>query len=138
MKKRFYRTQNALFSLSVVMRAIADGEHGNLVEKCESEAIASMKREMRVLDLRQAGFVKLMEDNGVNAMPAYSKPRLYNVEITSPHSLRMLNLLSKLDGLVGSIDCLWLNGILGSKERNAHIVNTAEAWVLSPTPSLDR
>lgn len=115
MNRSFERVANALYSLDVILRIIGDPDEVNRVD---DEINALLDRVSEDMGKTMEQLKKLMDDNGIEAMPGYSAPEFYQAEITSPQAAQFLALLRKLDELVSLLDTLWLNNILTSKQRS--------------------
>ncbi|ALZ82544.1 hypothetical protein GL272_19790 [Aeromonas veronii] len=114
MDRSFDRVSNSLFSIDVILRIIGEQDEIDQVETVILELIAKVSED---LDKSHGQLKKLMEDNGIQGMPGYSKPNTYDIEISSPQVAQFIHLIRKLDALMGIVDALWLNAILSNKQR---------------------
>ncbi len=114
MDRSFDRVSNSLFSIDVILRIIGEPGEIDQVEAVILELIAKVSED---LDKSNGQLKKLMDDNGIDGMPGYSKPSTYDIEISSPQVAQFVHLIRKLDGLMGIVDTLWLNAILSNKQR---------------------
>ncbi len=115
MARSFERVSNALFSIGVVLRVLCAPEE---IDRVESVVMEDFSKTSTDLDRAIAQFTKLMEDNGVDAMPEYTHPNEYAIEIKSPQAARFAALIRKLDELMALVDTLWLNAVLNDKQRS--------------------
>lgn len=118
MKRSFSRVAYSLFSMDVVLRIITDQE---VVDQLESMIQEFMTETSLELDRAAEHLEALKKCHGIEAMPSYSNPIEYPIEITSPQVAQFAHLVSKLDNLVGIIDTLWLNMVLTSKQRKDEV-----------------
>lgn len=117
----FQICQEAIYTLSVILRVIAPEEQAIQVEEAVDRELASVAKDIKTELDRLATYA---ETNGVEfAGVQYSLPREVTPQITSPRSVQYLNLLRSLDTLVERIDTLWLAGIVKDKERSQVIFN---------------
>lgn len=115
MERSFSRVSNSLFSLDVILRIIGEQDE---VDEVESMIVNEIAKVAQDLDEAMSVMGKLMEDNGIDAVPAYSAPMKYEIEITSPQVAQFARLLQALDELMGRVDTLWLNSVFNSKQRS--------------------
>lgn len=115
MERSFDRVSNALFSLDVILRIIGEQEEINQVEEIIHGHIDKVSEDMtKAMDQLK----KVMNDNGIEAVPGYSAPVNYPIEITSPQVAQFALLIRNLDTLMSLVDTLWLNSILTSQQRS--------------------
>ena len=115
MERSFDRVSNALFSLDVILRIIGDQKEIDQVEEIIHGHIDKVSEDMtKAMDQLQ----KVMTDNGIEAVPGYSAPVHYPIEITSPQVAQFAHLIRNLDKLMSLVDTLWLNSILSSQQRS--------------------
>lgn len=115
MERGFERVSNALFSIGVVLRILCAPEE---IDRVESVVMEAFSRASVDLDRAVAQFTKLMEDNGIDAIPEYTHPSEYVIEIKSPQVARFAALVRKLDEVMGLLDTLWLNAVLSDKQHS--------------------
>ncbi|MCE0759516.1 hypothetical protein LWH94_09900 [Marinobacter sp. G11] len=115
MERSFDRVSSALFSLDVILRIIGDQEEIDQVEEIIQNHISATSEEM---DNAMNQLRKIMADNGIDAVPGYSAPAEYTIEITSPQVAQIARLIRSLDELMSLVDTLWLNSILSSQQRS--------------------
>lgn len=113
-ERSFERVTNSLFSIDVILRVIGEQEE---IDQVETVILEHMSKVSEDLDRATEQMVKLMEDNGIDAMPGYTNPKEYTIEINSPQVAQFAHLIRKLDKLMSLVDTLWLNTILTSKQR---------------------
>lgn len=114
MDRSFARVSNALFSLDVILRIIGDQKE---VDQVEAVVQAHIDRVSEDMIKAKSQLNKVMADNGIEAVPGYSAPNEYSIEITSPQVAQFAKLVRELDGLMSLVDTLWLNSILTSQQR---------------------
>lgn len=115
MERSFDRVSNALFSLDVILRIIGDQKEIDQVEEIIHGHIDKVSEDMtKAMNQLQ----KVMTDNGIEAVPGYSAPVNYPIEITSPQVAQFAHLIRNLDKLMSLVDTLWLNSILTSQQRS--------------------
>jgi hypothetical protein len=114
MDRSFARVSNALFSLDVILRIIGDQKEVDQVEEVVQTHIDRVSEDMVQA---KSQLNKVMSDNGIEAVPGYSAPNEYPIEITSPQVAQFAKLVRELDGLMSLVDTLWLNSILTSQQR---------------------
>ncbi|MFC6674299.1 hypothetical protein [Marinobacterium aestuariivivens] len=115
MERSFDRVSNALFSLDVILRIIGDQTEINQVEEIVQGHIERVAEDMAKA---MEQLKKVMSDNGIEAVPGYSAPTEYSIEITSPQIAQIARLIRNLDELMSLVDTLWLNSILSSQQRS--------------------
>ena len=115
MERSFDRVSSALFSLDVILRIIGDQEEIDQVEEIIQNHISATSEEM---DNAMNQLRKIMADNGIDAVPGYSAPAEYTIEIPSPQVAQIARLIRSLDELMSLVDTLWLNSILSSQQRS--------------------
>jgi len=115
MERSFDRVSNALFSLDVILRIIGDLDDINQVEEIIHGHIDKVSEDMQKATTQ---LEKVMSDNGIDAVPGYSAPANYTIEITSPQVAQFAHLIRGLDKLMGLVDTLWLNSIMTSQQRS--------------------
>lgn len=115
MRRAFPRTSSALFRIDVIMRIIAEEAEVQKVEAVIDTMFKDVETELiQALEARKAE----LADLGIDDLPEYSNGVQEPVRIESPGSGRFLNLVVKMDQLIGLQDALWLNGEMTNKERN--------------------
>jgi hypothetical protein len=115
MERSFDRVSNALFSLDVILRIIGDQKEVGQVEEMVQGHFDKVSEDM---GKAMTQLQKVMSDNGIEAVPGYSAPVEYEVEITSPQVAQFARLIRNLDELMSLVDTLWLNAILSSQQRS--------------------
>lgn len=115
MERSFDRVSNALFSLDVILRIIGDQKEIDQIEEIVQGHIDKVSEDMTKA---MTQLQKVMTDNGIEAVPGYSAPVEYSIEITSPQVAQFARLIRNLDSLMSLVDTLWLNSILSSQQRS--------------------
>ena len=109
----------AIFQLSVVMRAIATEEDAIAVDEAVDRELSVVAKDMKAELERLKQYA---EGNGYAYEGVqYSLPQVFTPQITSPRSVLYLSLLRDLDLLVERLDTLWLAGAMSDKEHNQAI-----------------
>ncbi|RME59354.1 hypothetical protein D6779_04430 [Candidatus Parcubacteria bacterium] len=120
MRRSFDKLSVALFSLEVVIRRIVsrDEDAVRFMDEAE-ETISGILQQVDDDLTKDIEQVKLLqEENGIEDMPSYTAPETFDVEISSPHAGRYLNLVKKCDGFLKNVDGLWINGVFTSRQRD--------------------
>lgn len=115
MERSFDRVSNALFSLDVILRIIGDQKEIGQIEEIVQGHIDKVAEDMTKA---MTQLQKVMTDNGIEAIPGYSAPVDFSIEITSPQVAQFAGLIRNLDKLMSLVDTLWLNSILSSQQRS--------------------
>ncbi len=100
---------NALFSLSVVLRFIGTEEQAQevdgMVDALLNQALEGIQKES--LRLKE-----IAESNGIETSIGYTSAKTFDVQITSPRSIKYLAIIREFDGMMANMDALWLSCIL--------------------------
>jgi len=113
-ERSFGHVARALYSIDVVLRIIGKQEKIDEVEEIIQKDMLTMFAE---IEKHTALLSQLMDDNGVDGSPEYTNPKEYTVQITCPQVARFVQLLKRMDAMLIRLDTVWLNGLMGSKER---------------------
>ncbi len=108
------RVQRALLSLDVILRILGQQEAIDPLEALIGEQMTALDRDF---DQEAARLKALMDEHGIQALPTYTHPAQYEIEISSPRAAQFAGLIRKLDRLMGLMDTLWLNSVLSSQQR---------------------
>jgi hypothetical protein len=101
---------SAIFSLSVVLRAIGTDSQARDVEGLVDERMNKVFEDIRS---EAARLEKLAEANGIEFKGIeYSHPRETEAKITSPRVVQYLGIIREFDSLVAKLDTLWLSGAI--------------------------
>lgn len=119
MDRGFEMTSEALFTLSVLIRAITSEaeavEVEGIVNATMSELAAELQAELARLQL-------LGEANGVTTECLnYSLPKSFVVKVTSPRASHLIKLLRDMDKIIEAVDALWLAQVVKDAERSKTI-----------------
>lgn len=115
MHRSFEKLKQSLFSLSVILRIIADDE--SEIEKIDAYIDEQFNSVESDIATEQARLRKVLEDNGIEDLAGYSKPSTYSIEIDTPRAHTFLRLISQLDNLMLLIDTAWLCGEFDDKQK---------------------
>lgn len=109
----------SIFSLSVVLRVIGSDEQARSVEGIADGRLNTAVDEVRAETLR---LDKLAETNGIEFTGvAYTSPREFEAQITSPRAVRYIGIIREFDGLVAKFDTLWLSGAIPDGDYSRHV-----------------
>ncbi|GLW61705.1 hypothetical protein Hthe01_20540 [Hydrogenophilus thermoluteolus] len=110
----FDRCANAIFTLSVVLRAIGTEDQAREVEGVVDDRFNRMFEELRA---ESARLDKLAEANGIEMGGIdYTHPKEVEARISTPRAVRYAGLIREFDGLVSKFDALWLSGVIPDSE----------------------
>lgn len=114
MDRAFPRTVRALYSIDTILRIIGDEAEMDEVEDVITKLFTDAREALR----GEAGRLeKLMENNGITETPAYTRPKSYTVQISSPQVAVFAGLVTELDALMTKMDACWLLSVLDNKQR---------------------
>lgn len=115
MRRAFPRTSAALYHIDVIMRIIAEEEEVQKVEAVIETMFSDVEKELlQALEERK----REVADLGIEELPEYTNGVKEQVRVQSPGCGRFLNLVVRMDQLIGLQDALWLNGEMTNKQRN--------------------
>lgn len=109
-------TSRALYLITVVLRAIASDEQARQVETLIDAQLDELQKHYAD---EIARLEKQCEDSGIEPVIHFTKPRVLDVQISTPRANRYLGLLSQLDRVIGLISLLWLSGVRGDSQYSA-------------------
>ena len=113
--RAYARVDSALYGISMVLR-ITGGEDGAAsVEQIVDEHLAAVARDLAA---EQARLRLLGDESGVTIKVEYTKPITVDAHVSSPRSMRFLGMCRDLDALIGTIDCLWIAGVLNDRQHS--------------------
>jgi hypothetical protein len=110
----FRRTVSALYGIDVILHIIGDPEE---IEEVEGVITALLSDCGSELDAEQARMQVLLDEHGIDTLPAYTDPRDFTARISSPQVGQFVTLIRRLDRLMISLDTLWLNAVLTNRQR---------------------
>lgn len=118
-KRGFDIYTRSVYSISVVLRAVADEENVRVVEGIIDEklnnASEDIRREMDLLG-------KIADENGITLGNVdYSNPGIVEAKISSHRSARYISIIREFDHLIASIDALWLSGMIPDHDYSQKI-----------------
>lgn len=118
-KRGFSVFTKSIYSLSVILRSIAEAEDLNKVIETIDEKIQSTSDDLETEIKR---FNKLAEDNGITLGKIdYSNPSVVEAKISSHRSAQFVNIIRKYDDFISHLDALWLSGIIPDLEYSNSI-----------------
>jgi len=110
----FNSVSGSLYILGVILRIVGTEQDAQKVEKVVDDMITTVENEMEAEIVRLQA---LAESSGIEgAVPHYTNPATFEVQITSPRSDRFLRLIEMLDVIASNLDCLWLNHLLTDQQ----------------------
>ncbi|KLR59012.1 AcaB family transcriptional regulator [Diaphorobacter sp. J5-51] len=114
--------EEALFTLSVILRALASEEECIKVDEVVNQKIAELQK--AIFD-EQARLEKLADTYGIQASGIpYSAPLDVTVKVTSPRAVAWMSIIRDLDRLVELFDVLWLSHVIKDGEHAKGIFTT--------------
>lgn len=118
-KRGFDIYSRSVYSISVVLRAVATEENVREVEGFLDEKLNNASED---LQHEIAQLVKTAEDNGITCGNVdYSNPGTVEAKISSHRSARYINLIREYDNLVANLDALWLSGMVSDRDYSQKI-----------------
>ncbi|MBX2808144.1 MAG: hypothetical protein KTR20_05875 [Cellvibrionaceae bacterium] len=115
MHRSFNKLQQSVFSVSVILKIISDDE--DEISKIDDYIDEHFIETEKELTLEQSRIRQILDDNGIEEMASYSKPKAYDVQLDSPRANTFLRLVGHLDALILLIDTAWLCGELTDKQK---------------------
>lgn len=120
-ERGLFQVASALYAIDVILRIIGDGDAMDDIETLVNASLvtfaADLAKELQRLEA-------LRVQHGVTRIPRYEGPRTLTIHVHSPQMSQYCALILSLDQLMIAIDTLWMNGVIGSKQR----VNGCFAW----------
>ena len=129
-KRTYGIGEEALFTLSVILRALTTEEECIKVDEVVNQKIAELQK--AIFD-EQTRLEKLADTYGihVSGIP-YSAPLDVSVKVTSPRAVTWMNIIRDLDRLVELFDVLWLSHVIKDGEHAKGIFSTKrKVWRLA-------
>lgn len=117
MSRSFEKLQQSLFSVSVILRIISDDE--SEIERIDAFIDEQIEAVESDLANELARLRKILDDNGIEELAAYSKPENMVVEIDSPRANKFLRQVIQLDNLMVLIDTAWLSGEFDDRQKKS-------------------
>lgn len=120
-RRSFPIALEALFTLSVILRALAEESECAKVDAVINEKIEVVKKSIQEEQVR---LEKLGETYGIQTSGiTYSAPESVTVKVTSPRAVSMTTLIRDFDRLVELFDILWLSHVINDGEYGKGIFN---------------
>ena len=120
-KRAFGIGEEALFTLSVILRAIADESECVKVDQQVNEKNDDLRKSMLE---EQARLEALADTYGIQATGlTYSAPQEVSVKVTSPRAVAWMGLIRDLDRMIELFDVLWLSHVIKDGEHSKGIFN---------------
>lgn len=120
-EREYPKVEYALYHVEVVLRVMGETDRADGLESLVVSLIARLEKNIHA---ESARFMKLREDNGILDRPVYAHPGLHKVLVASPLGHQFLSLIQTLDGLMISLDALWLLGVFSNQQR----ANAIDQW----------
>ena len=120
-EREYPKVEYALYHVEVVLRVMGETDRA---DGLESLVVSLIERLEKNIHAESARFMKLREDNGILDRPVYAHPGLHKVLVASPLGHQFLSLIQTLDGLMISLDALWLLGVFSNQQR----ANAIDQW----------
>lgn len=114
MNRVFSRVESAIYRTSAILMIIGDEKEANQVNTLISELIDGAAKD---LQSDQARMDALRANNGIEALPEYTAPRTYTIQVSAPLAMRYVGLIRLIDQVVPLIDALWISGVMDDKQR---------------------
>ncbi|MBX3630655.1 MAG: DUF1845 family protein [Nitrosomonas sp.] len=118
-KRGFDIYANAIYSLSVILRAVGSEDDVREIEGAMDERMNHLFNDLmaecaRLEKMAQANGI---ESNGID----YSNPITIEAKITSPRAARYIGAICEFDKMTARLDALWLAGMIPDKEYSRSI-----------------
>ena len=121
-RRAFEIGNEALFTLSVILRAITDESECVKVDEIVTAKIIELQTSISEERIR---LEKLADSYGIQATGlTYSAPQTIAVKVTSPRAVTWLTVIRDLDRLVELFDVLWLSHVIKDGEHSKGIFNS--------------
>ena len=121
-RRAFEIGNEALFTLSVILRAIADESECVKVDEIVTAKIIELQT---AISEERSRLEKLADNYGIQATGlSYSSPQTIAVKVTSPRAVTWLTVIRDLDRLVELFDVLWLSHVIKDGEHSKGIFNS--------------
>lgn len=114
MDRCFEKLNRSLFSISVILQITCDEEKIEQVNDVINDYFIDGEKD---LTLQIAQMQKILDDNGVEKLAVYTRPRKFELELFSPRMKKFLTLVDFLDQLIRLIDTVWFASELTDKQK---------------------
>ncbi len=114
MDRCFEKLNRSLFSISVILQITCDEEKIEQVNEVINDYFIDGEKD---LTLQIAQMKKILDDNGVEKLAGYTRPREFKLELFSPRMKKFLVLVDLLDQLIRLIDTVWFASELTDKQK---------------------
>jgi len=114
MDRCFEKLNRSLFSISVILQITCDENKIDTINDVIEGYFSEVEKDL-FLQIDQ--MKKILDDNGVEKLAGYSKPRIFELEIYSPRMKKFLMLVNSLDELIRLIDTVWYAAELTDKQK---------------------
>jgi hypothetical protein len=104
----------ALYAIDAVLRIIGDDDEMDQVDGIVDAMIQAFAQK---LEAEIARLEAQRKQHGITQSVGYTLPRTLTVKVSSPQLALYTALVRLLDRLMTEIDGLWLNRVIGNKER---------------------
>lgn len=118
----FNRAAKSLFAIEVIFNIMSkQNKNINIDEifSLSNSYINNTDKELNTV-IKKINELLIKENNNVEEILKtlkYTNEKSYEVIVSSPKQIELLNLISKLDGFIQLIDIAWMSGILDSIQR---------------------
>ncbi|WP_200247985.1 hypothetical protein [Lamprobacter modestohalophilus] len=110
----FMLVVKALYSISVVLRILAEETEMDQIEDLVSSRIAAVAER---LNNEHARLKVLADAEGGVPLPRYTNPREVTLQVSSPALAQYVRLILRLDQTLMLLDGLWFAGVINNKLR---------------------
>lgn len=116
--RSFRRVAQSLFQIDVILQIITDraGDR-NAIDAMETKIREYFDQVSDDLNGEIERCKKLLADNGISELVAYSAPLTIQVEMSSPQIIQFVRLMTQLDEFMSLIDTLWMNTVINNRQR---------------------
>ncbi len=114
MDRCFEKLNRSLFSISVILQITCDEEKIDQVNDVIKDYFIDGEKDLM---LQIAQMKKILDDNGVEKLAGYTRPRVFELELYSPRMKKFLVLVELLDQLIRLIDTVWFASELTDKQK---------------------
>lgn len=113
------RGLRALYHLDTVLPRLGVSE--DEIAQLEKAAADAITRVVEAMDNRRRTLEEFAKDNGLETSIRYSAPTTETIEVSSPTSWKIAEVIKSMDALFEVVDALWVQGALS---RSQHLDDT--------------
>lgn len=114
MDRCFDKLNRSLFSISVILQITCNEDKIDQINEVIDGYFSEVEKD---LSIQVEQMKKILDDNGVETLAGYTKPRIFELEIYSPRMKKFLMLVNSLDELIRLIDTVWFAAELTDKQK---------------------